>query len=356
VRLSLVLITTLLLAACSKAAAPKPVFHASENPKQLSDWGLLAPQSGKLVLGEGSFQYQLNSALFSDYALKLRTISLPEGAEVTIEPQGDALEFPVGPVITKTFYYPKGAEAGEVLKTTQEAELVDNTLDMSDLRLIETRLLIRRDDGWAALPYVWNDEQTEATLQRIGDLKKLTLVDGETKSEFPYLVPNVNQCAGCHATNNTTRNVVPIGPKVRHLTSMDNFRLKEDISSYIQNVSWEDTTASLEDRARAYLDINCSHCHNEVGPADTSGLHLTPGTKIGPHLGVCKTPIAAGTGTGNRKFGIVPGEPEESIFMYRLDSTNPAVMMPELGRSLAHAEGVALISEWIDTLEGDCAG
>ena len=111
---------------------------------------------------------------------------------------------------------------------------------------------------------------------------------------------------------------------------------------------------TLDARARSYLDINCSHCHNKVGPADTSGLLLEPDSPFGPSLGLCKLPIAAGTGTGDRKFGIVPGKPDESIFTYRMESTNPAVMMPELGRSLAHREGVELIAEWIAEMDGAC--
>ena len=69
---------------------------------------------------------------------------------------------------------------------------------------------------------------------------------------------------------------------------------------------------------------------------------------------VCKLPIAAGTGTGDRKYGIVPGEPAESIFTYRMKSTLPSEMMPELGRSLSHAEGVALIEQWIAEMDGSC--
>ncbi|NNM13792.1 MAG: hypothetical protein HKO58_05675, partial [Gammaproteobacteria bacterium] len=90
------------------------------------------------------------------------------------------------------------------------------------------------------------------------------------------------------------------------------------------------------------------------GPADTSGLLLEPDAPHGPSLGLCKLPIAAGTGTGDRKFGIVPGEPDESIFVFRMNSSNPAVMMPELGRSIIHTEGVELIAAWIAQMDGSC--
>jgi hypothetical protein len=71
-------------------------------------------------------------------------------------------------------------------------------------------------------------------------------------------------------------------------------------------------------------------------------------------LGECKLPIAAGQGTGGNKFSIVPGKPEESILVYRMTSIDPGTMMPELGRSLVHDEGVALIADWISGMEGSC--
>ena len=64
-------------------------------------------------------------------------------------------------------------------------------------------------------------------------------------------------------------------------------------------------------------------------------------------LGVYKFPVAAGRGSGDRLFGIVPGRPDESILMYRLLSLDPGVMMPELGRRLVHDEAVELMREWI---------
>lgn len=334
-------------------SAPTPVFHHESNPKSLSDWGILASNGHSLQLADDSFVYELRSPLFSDYALKLRTVHMPAGSTSTLDTDNDRIIFPVGTIITKSFYYPKGKSDTEVVKTSVKPGLDNGTLDIANINLVETRLLVRREDGWDALPYVWNEDQTEARLARTGDIQKFTL-NGE--GAFAYVVPNVNQCAGCHATNHTTKKIVPIGPRLRHLTSAENMRLDKLPESYPVNAVWDDAGTDLDARARAYLDINCSHCHNKVGPADTSGLHLEPETPIGPYLGICKTPIAAGTGTGNRKHGIVPGKPEDSIFTYRMASTNPAEMMPELGRSLSHSEGVALIEAWIDNLSGECSG
>ncbi len=111
----------------------------------------------------------------------------------------------------------------------------------------------------------------------------------------------------------------------------------------------------MEERARAYLDANCSHCHDRHGPAASSALYLSAQEKEPHTLGRCKAPVAAGRGSGkDLPFDIVPGKPERSIIVYRLGSQDPGVMMPELGRSLVHEEGVALIREWIQQMQGTC--
>ena len=112
--------------------------------------------------------------------------------------------------------------------------------------------------------------------------------------------------------------------------------------------------ASLEQRAREYLDANCAHCHNAAGAADTSALHLNIGAPVDRKLGVCKTPVAVGRGSGDRNYDIYPGRPDESIMIYRMQHSDPAIAMPELGRSTVHAEGVALVSEWTASMAGDC--
>jgi hypothetical protein len=122
-----------------------------------------------------------------------------------------------------------------------------------------------------------------------------------------------------------------------------------------RNARFDDATAKVEDRARAYLDINCGHCHNTKGPADTSGLWLDASTREPRRLGLCKPPVAAGQGTGDHLFDIVPGQPDASILVYRMSSLEPGAMMPELGRGTVHEEGVALVRDWIKDWLGNCS-
>jgi hypothetical protein len=111
---------------------------------------------------------------------------------------------------------------------------------------------------------------------------------------------------------------------------------------------WDDaSTGDLNSRARAYLDANCGHCHSRQGPANTSGLYLDITEKDVSHLGVNKTPVAAGRGAGDLQFDIVPGQPQNSILVYRMKTNDPAIAMPEIGREQVHKEGLALIEEWI---------
>lgn len=362
----------LLLASCTPAPPDRPVFHADGYPEKLSDWGVLRSKNGVLALNEGVEPYDLATPLFSDYAQKLRTITLPKDRRAIYDPDV-AFALPVGTIITKTFYYPQvGAAWTGAVAYDEERVAADGRLPLGGIRLIETRVLARRNEGWIALPYVWNEAQTDAVLKRTGDIVMMTLHRPYGRmEEFPYVVPNANQCAGCHATNNTTRAILPIGIAARHLNKPSTFhpgfnQLDWWLSAGLldmpsrgaarpANASWTDRSAGLDARARAYLDVNCSHCHSDVGPADTSGLDLRPHVPMGPKYGLCKSPIAAGSGTGGRLFDIAPGKPDESITVYRMETTEPGAMMPELGRAVSHEEGVTLIRAWIAEMTGECA-
>jgi hypothetical protein len=118
----------------------------------------------------------------------------------------------------------------------------------------------------------------------------------------------------------------------------------------ISMVDWANQNASLDDRARSYLDINCGHCHIEGGSADTSGLYLNFNEDRKINLGFYKKPVATGRASNNLKYSIVPGKPEESILLYRMQSLDPGIMMPESGRALQHSEAIELISKWIKNL------
>ena len=343
-----------LLASCTRAPAAV-TFHDSGYPEHLSDWGLYAREGDRLVGRQGVVAFAPATPLFSDYALKWRTLWMPAGTSARWTPT-EAFDFPVGTIVAKTFYYPRAGDAVAIGRAPPPT----STLDTAGMRLIETRLLVRRTEGWVAIPYVWNADGSDAVLARTGAEVPLTLAPAGTR--FAYTVPNQNQCAGCHAQDHRTRALSPIGLKRRHLDH-DGQIARLETAGYLTgvpalrpaaNVDWTDPRAPVAARTRAYLDINCSHCHSESGAARTSGLWLDAATEDPRVLGLCKPPVAAGRGTGDRPFDMVPGHPERSILSYRLESTDPGAMMPELGRALAHKEGVALVARYIADLKGAC--
>jgi len=368
------LVAALLMALGSCGRPPPPVhYFAQGRPEHLSDWHVLWRDGGRLALNERVVPYDLNTPLFSDYAHKLRTLYLPSGTAARYEAT-QTFDFPVGTIITKTFYYPRGGDSATSVARTydQSRDFAGEGLDLANVRLIETRILVRRAQGWEALPYVWNAEQTEAELARTGDEVALELLGQDGAREaFTYVVPNENQCAGCHVADLKTKAIAPIGLKARHLNrdyvfagGAENQLAHLQKLGYLtglpapaevpRNANWRNSGEPLEARARAYLDVNCGHCHSPTGPADTTALSFDVGSPVDRHLGLCKPPVAAGRGTGDHLFDIVPGHPQDSILPFRMASREPGVMMPEQGRGTVHREGLELIREWIAALPGEC--
>ncbi len=319
----------------------------SDTFEKLSDYRFFTGELKNLTPNEGVLPYDLKTPLFSDYAEKARFVWMPKGVSAVYN-ISDVLDFPVGAVLIKNFFYP-----------------IDQRNPAKGRRIIETRLLIHQPGGWDASTYVWNDEQTEARIYLAGTIRKVEYTDAAgALVRVNYVVPTRNQCKGCHAYDDK---LIPIGPKVGNLDKSYAYTdgeegqlLKWARTGYLSGVNghfrpflaqWDDpASGSIQDRAMAYLDVNCGHCHNPHGAANTSGLFLTADERPGPNLGIFKAPVSTGKGSGGRLYSIVPGHPEASILLYRMESTDPGAMMPEVGRTMVHAEGVELIRAWIASL------
>ncbi len=321
----------------------------------LSEYGFFEGNLADLKPAVQVFPYEVNAPLFSDYAEKARFIALPQGLKMVYQNEA-AFEFPVGATIIKNFFYHTDASRPELGR-----------------RILETRLLLREAKGWKALEYVWNDEQTDAALEVAGASFPISWTDAAQRlHQIQYVAPNLNQCKGCHSYDGQ---FVPLGISARQLNrgeGSENQLLAWQKQGWIElpeNFNPQ-TSPRLADyripgeaanqpvfpdpvtaKARAYLDANCGHCHNPHGPASTSGMFLDITQTDPERLGVNKTPVAAGRGSGNRRFGIVPGKPSESILVYRMENGDPGVRMPEIGRQLEHHEGVELIKAWIKEMK-----
>jgi len=319
-------------------------------PDKLSDWKFFEGKLSDLNPVSDLTPYELRTPLFSDYAQKLRFVRLPKGTKVKFDAK-EVFDFPVGTVLIKNFYY-----ANDLRKPEKGR------------KIMETRLLVHESGGWENLVYIWNEDQSEAVLDLAGDTKQVSWTDEKGKKQkLDYIIPNKNQCKGCHSFNNKVK---PIGPTARQLngnltysTGTENQLLHwgkigiltsapEDLNQVDKIAVWNDPqSGSLDQRARAWLDINCAHCHRPEGPGNTSGLYLSYYEANKTALGIYKTPVAAGRGSGGFDYDIEPGHPEKSILLYRIHSTDPGIMMPEIARKLVHKEGVELISQWIKEMK-----
>lgn len=320
-------------------------------PKKLSAWHLFAETRGGLKPNDRVLPYDLNTPLFSDYASKYRFVWM--APDTSAEYREDVpFEFPVGTIFAKSFAFPVEGRPGEE-------------------RLIETRLLVRTKSAWVPLPYIWNASRTEATLQIVPDPVRIRYTDASGRPhQFTYQIPNTNECRECHDNN---KSLQPIGPKARNLNK--DFSYSDGTANqltrwvavgYLRDApspaaapraaKWnEPSSGSLDNRARAYLDNNCAHCHQPGGTAGYTGVDFRLGHFDAARFGVCKHPNSAGN-MGDRRYDLVPGHPDDSILVYRMESTAPKIVMPQIGRAVVHTEGVALLRDWVASLGGNsCA-
>jgi uncharacterized repeat protein (TIGR03806 family) len=340
---TILVMVLLLLGQCKKDEIDQGVINipAGKGHTLLSTYNFFEGNVADLIPNSeaGVLPYDLNMPLFSDYASKKRFIYVPDGVSISFDTTG-TLDLPEGSVLIKHFYY-------------EDANGVED--------YVETRLLIRRSDGWYPETYEWNDEQTDATRTVVGGARTIfAYVDGQMQT-VSYQIPNQNQCKNCHANNGK---IEPIGPVIQNLNKdyayangtsnqLDRWIADGILSSpSLSNIpDWpgmDHPTASLNSKARAYLAVNCASCHRLEGSAANSGFYLEYYNTDSLSLGFWKTPVAAGSGSGGLQYVIKPGAADESILLYRMISDQVDERMPEIGRSVSHTEGIQLIRDWIN--------
>jgi hypothetical protein len=187
--------------------------------KKLSEYGFFIGNLNELKAAEKVLIYEPASSLFTDYAFKSRYIWMPEGRSASIlEDKEGTMEFPDQTIIIKNFYYPIDFRNPEGTK-----------------RIVETRLLVKKDGVWDAYPYIWRDDQSDAEYKVVGAEKKVNWIDQEGEMQvINYIVPNKNQCKNCHNVNEV---MTPIGVKAKHLNHVLDFGPESEN----QLLKWEKT-------------------------------------------------------------------------------------------------------------------
>ncbi len=333
--------------ASADVASRVHIEWSGEFPRAISGFNLFADPVAQIP-NAGLYAFDINTPLFSDYAVKDRFIYLPEGAVMTYR-EDEPFDLPVGTALVKSFSYPR-----------------DFRDPSKGRRLIETRLLIHAPEGWVGAAYVWNDDATEATLKVAGKTVPVDWTDAQgVPRHTDYLVPNMNQCKYCHRgfgqteplglrarqVNRTSPSVDGSPNQLAHWSALGILKGAPAPEQAPRNAVWNDpATGTLEERALGYLDANCAHCHNSKGLAGPTLLNFTLDQALIHRPGVYHRPTAAGNASRGRNYAIVPGNPDASFLLTRLGSTHAFIRMPQIGRTVVHDEGVELIKEWILSL------
>ncbi len=335
------------LTACSSQRRPSGETKPDPDPDPgptleipyplLSDYDLFEGDLANLKPTTGVLPYQVIAPLWSDGALKSRFVKRPKDEPLSYVDDGD-WGLPEGTIVVKDFAFEDETAA-------------------AGLRHIETRLLIQQEGHLTSHVYLWNDEQTDARRHVAG--KRVDV------GSLEYIVPNTEQCDSCHDRDDEGRLLGLVTRQVRREVSRD--------GKVVDQIAWlasaglfggavpDPQTASLSDpydesgevkpRARSWLHANCAHCHQPGGGGGKTGLVLHVDEMHPTKLGICKSPVAAGSGAGGLKADIVPGYPEQSIMIRRITSTEPEVKMPEIPNRLVDEAGAELISSWIAAME-----
>jgi uncharacterized repeat protein (TIGR03806 family) len=288
--------------------------------QKLSEYNIYQGNFSDLIPTNDYKLYELSSQLFTDYAEKQRLIKLPNGTKMEAVDNG-LLNFPEGTIIVKTFYYFR-----------------DKRNPANGKKLIETRILELKNGKWIAGTYMWNETQTEANLIGNGLNQTINWIDESGVGKIvSYHIPNNTECKTCH---NSNKSVLPIGPKARNLnfevsrgdttlnqlTHLHNEGILNLVSptAFITLPNYNDESKTWAERGRAYLEINCAHCHNAAGFAATFRFRMNYETDI-------------------KESNIVDGKSDIRINM-------ESGRMPRIGTTVVHNEGLELIKKYLETL------
>ncbi len=362
-RITSILLTTIIFISCSNKDDYESIPIVEEpDPEEthlnidltsvpfakLSDYKFFKDDIKDQSPAKGVLPFDLNSHLFTDYALKKRFIWMPEGVKASYESDHDILNFPDGTILIKTFFY-------------------DNTTPDNTTRLIETRLLIKKQNEWIFATYEWNEDQTDAVIITNGAEKNISWIDlNNEEQNITYQIPTNSECLVCHKNLEIAK---PIGPKPQNLNKMYPYSEgnKNQLQKWVEigyldsnypaditsTVDWTNENIDIELRVRSYLDINCAHCHFENGHCSYRDLKFAFHETINPYnMGIC-TPQGEVISDAYT-YIINPGNSNRSSLAARLNSVVPNEMMPMIGRTIVHREAVTLIENYINSLQTIC--
>jgi len=310
-------------------------------PEKLSETGLFEDLES-LTPVPGLVEYRTAHPFWSDGAAKRRWIGVPEFKRIGFSL--DDWSFPIGSVSVKHFFM--DMRDGDPLSS----------------RRLETRVLYHTQQGWQGVSYRWNRLQNEATIVRDRLTQEIFIErsDGSIRVQ-DYEYPGTRDCSVCH--NRASSFLLGLESRQMNIEYLFGSGMENQISALNQLQLFDryfglaalppalpsvgNQTASIETRARAYLDVNCSHCHQPGGPAATS-LDLRFEISESAMGVIDATPQNGSLGLSDAKL-VSPGDRENSTLWLRMNTLD-SERMPPVATHRIDETGVDLIGQWIDGL------
>jgi uncharacterized repeat protein (TIGR03806 family) len=310
-------------------------------PQKLSDTGVFADLA-TLSPNPGIVFYEPNVTFWSDYALKRRWFAIPDLTNTVGFATDTNWTLPAGAVWIKHFDFEM--ERGNPVTK----------------RRIETRFLVKNTNGIYGVSYKWNDAQDEANLVADGgDLFNLTITNAGVPQTAVWEIPSRSSCLSCHTAvggyaltfntrqmNKTFTMNGTLGNQIDLMNNAGYFSSAPPAAHFLPAfAAATNTNYSLEYRVRSYLSVNCVQCHQPGGagpPSWDARAYLT----LAQTMLVNGLPVANDGGNPANKL-VVPGDPNHSVVLMRLQNTNGFSRMPPLATHELDPNAISLVRNWI---------
>lgn len=328
----------------SKAYLRLPQLASGEFPRLLSQTGAFSNVL-KLAPNPGLIPYQVIVPFWSDGASKSRWISVPKGT-IKFAPSRE-WEFPNGTVFVKQF------------------DLSIDDTNPAIKRRLETRFLVRDSDGGVyGVVYKWRRDNSDAELLTTSMKENITIKTASGTRTQTWYYPSREDCLTCHTSNaggvlgiksrQMNRDFTyPSGVTDNELRAWNHIGLFDSapddsgLAALPKLASANDQTRSLEDRARSFLDVNCSQCHRPGGTvAMFDARYDTPLEK----QGLIGGRVLIDEGIDKPRI-VAPNDIWRSILFMRVNTTD-TFKMPPLARMTIDGASVELLRDWIHSLDG----
>lgn len=311
--------------------------------QKLSKYNFFDGNMSDLIPVDRVLPYKVISGLFIDYAKSKTFVWMPKGSKASYVDDYSVLDFPNGAVLITTHYF-------------------ENVLPQNNSKMIETRLLIKKEGEWIIANYKWDKDQTDASYTTEGSFVGLEWLQNNVTRSVNYRIPSYSECFTCH---NKYDIITPIGPKPQNMNHSIAFSdgVKNQLAKWaefgylgnnypkniVSTVNWEDRSQPLNLRVRSYFDINCAHCHSDKGYCEYTSMQFAFNQSADiDNLGVCiESSFYINSGISHV---VNPRSVDKSALFFRMNSIEEQYRMPILGRTMRHNEGIQLIEEWINSL------